>query len=203
METANVLLALGGDKRNTVPKYLVTAAEVAVMREIHGHDAVFDIEVVGTVNRTHRQEIGRLTEAYGRQDGERRLSPAVNALYPGAAARVHETFAELELPDEFFIATGRKTANAAPVTMPADAVDTSDLEAELTAMTVKDLQALAVKRGVDLAGVTRKADIVEAIVVAAAATTAAAQDDDDETDSGDNTGSMDDDIGRNGGAMFS
>lgn len=200
METANVLLALGGDKRNSVPKYNVTAAEVAVMREIHGHDAVYDIEVVGTVQRTHRQEIGRLAERYGRQDGERRISPAVNALYPGAAARVHETFVELELPDEFFVATGRKVARQAEGDAPQKpAPDAPTASApSLSSLKVIELQALAAKEGVDLTGITRKDDIIEAIELKREAD---AQDDDDEQD-GDNTSDMDDDISKSGDGMF-
>lgn len=186
MQTANVFVAIGGDKRNTVPKYGVTAAEVAVLRLIHGDDAVFDIEITGEVQRTHRQEIGRLTEAYGRQEGERRSSPAVAELFPGAAARVFETFDELEIPEELYIATGRKTAAPAKTkkaeTAPADDDDGLD------AMTVKELQAHADANGIDLTGVTKKADIIEAIRLHSVASDG--QDDEDGDEDG--VGSMPD-----------
>ena len=162
MQTANVMLAIAGDARNTVPKYGVTAAEVAVLRYIHGEEAVFDIEVLDEdVKRTHRQEIGRLTETYGRQEGERRVSPAVAELYPGAAARVFETFAELELPDELYIAEKRQPAKrAAPKKEePAPAADDDGLDDK----TVNELKAHADANEIDLTGVTKKADILEAI----------------------------------------
>lgn len=188
MQTANVMLAIGGDAKNTVPKYGVTAAEVAVLRYIHGEDAVFDIEVTGSVERTHRQEIGRLTEVYGRQEGERRVSPAVADLYPGAAARVFETFDELELPDELYAAAGRKVAAPAKPKKDAPAPATDD---ELAALKVKELQALAEKEGVDLTGVTKKDDIVEAIRLHRAQPAPAV---DDETDEDDGVGEMNDEF---------
>lgn len=180
LQTANVVLALGGDKRNTVPKYGVTAAEIAVLRLIHGDDAVFDIEPTGTVSRTDRQEIGRLTEVYGRQEGDRRIAPAVNELFPGAAARVFYTLDDLELPEDLFIATERKTA-ASPkkaVKAPAPEAATDDLDA----MTLKELQALADKEQIDLTGVTKKADVLEAVKTARAAKAAEQDEDGDEDD---------------------
>lgn len=189
MQTANVMLAIAGDARNTVPKYGVTAAEVAVLRYIHGEDAVFDIEVLDEdVKRTHRQEIGRLTEAYGRQEGERRSSPAVAELYPGAAARVFETFAELELPDELYAAEKRQPAKrAAPKKEeePAPAADDDGLDDK----TVNELKAHADANGVDLTGVTKKADIIEAIRLHSANKTD--EQDEDEGDE-DGVGSMPD-----------
>lgn len=188
MQTANVMLAIGGDARNTVPKYGVTAAEVAVLRYIHGEDAVFDIEVLDEdVKRTHRQEIGRLTEAYGRQEGERRVSPAVAELYPGAAARVFETFDELELPDELYAAEKRQVAKrAAPKKEElAPAADDDGLDDK----TVNELKAYADANDIDLTGVTKKADILEAIRLHNANK---ADDQDDEDGDEDGVGSMPD-----------
>lgn len=113
METANVLLAIAGDKGNTVMKYDVTPSEVAVLRFLHGDDAVTDIEVKDkTLKITHKEERERLAEAYGRQIGERKVAVAVNALFPGAASRLFETFAELDLPDDFYKAEARKVPTA-------------------------------------------------------------------------------------------
>lgn len=118
MQTANILLALAGDTGNTVPKHGVTAAEVAVLRIIHGDDSVSDIEVIGVAlddgkPRTHRAERARLSELYGRQIEGRWSSPAVEALFPGAAARVFETFDEMELPEELFKAERAPRASRA------------------------------------------------------------------------------------------
>ncbi len=195
MQTANVLLALGGDKGNTVPKYGVTAAEAAVLRYVHGEDAVFDIEIVGEVTRTHRQEIGRLTELYGRQEGDRRISPAVAEMFPGAAARVFESFDELEIPDELYIATGRKTAAPVKTKQETPAAKTED---GFDSMTVKQLQAHAEANGVDLAGVTKKADIIEALRLAQSQSQSQPSETGDPDDDGDEgVGDMSDEFSKN------
>jgi hypothetical protein len=101
MEIANVLVGLGGDRGNTVPKYGVTAAEIAVIRSIHGEDSVFDIEPIGEVSRPSRVERSRLVAVYGRaMDGNQ--NSIVEKLYPGAAAPLFETLDSLELPDDFY-----------------------------------------------------------------------------------------------------
>ena len=107
MQIANVILALGEDAGNTVPKYKVTPSEVAVLREIHGNEAVTEILPIGQIARPHRVERERLVREYGRNiDGVRR-APAVDHLFPGAAAPLFETFEQLDLPEEFYKATGR------------------------------------------------------------------------------------------------
>lgn len=125
MQTANIMLALGGDKGNSVPKYGVTAAEIAVLRAIHGDDAVFDVEPTGDEattevengeprKRTNREELSRLSLAYasGRLFGTD--IRAVSALFPGAAARVFEDIDELGLSEEAFKAESRVTATSKP-----------------------------------------------------------------------------------------
>ena len=113
MQLANALLALAGDVGNTVPKFGVTPSEVAVLRFIHGEDAVTDIEVLDAeVQRSSREERERLSHAYGANEGERRVSRAVEALFPGIAARVFDNFEEMELDDSLFkaerVVRGRK-----------------------------------------------------------------------------------------------
>jgi len=100
MQIANVMVAIGGERGNTVPKYEVTAAEIAVLLAIHGNDAVFDIEPVGEVNRGNGIERERLRALYPAkdEDGNR----VFERLYPGSAARVHETLDELGLDQSFF-----------------------------------------------------------------------------------------------------
>ena len=100
MELAKCMVALGGDVGQQVPKYCVTPSEVAVLRLIHGSDAVTDIVVTATVNRTSPVERSRLVQIYGRgMDGEVR-SKAVDMLFPGVAARLFETFSEIDVLDE-------------------------------------------------------------------------------------------------------
>jgi len=135
MQTANCLVHLAGDAGNSVPKYGVTVSEIVVLQKIHGEDAVVDIQPVGEVERTHRAERQRLEYVYGtaQDDGSRR-SKVVDLLFPGAAARLYETFAEAEIIDENFAQTGR-VSRAAPVAVdppaPAEAnVPAASEEAE-------------------------------------------------------------------------
>lgn len=106
MQTATVLLALGGDTGNTVSKYGVTPAEAAVLQMIHGSDAVFDIAPGEDVTRTNREELARLRFTYGKPEGSNERS-AVDVLFPGAAARVFESFDELDLDESFYKAEKR------------------------------------------------------------------------------------------------
>jgi hypothetical protein len=118
MQTANLMLAIGGDKDNTVPKFNVTASEIAVLRFIHGDDSVTEIEPTGEAKDdngktpTHRAERARLLERYGKSVDGRFVSPAVEALFPGAAARVFEKLDDLEIPDDFYKAERRVSRNA-------------------------------------------------------------------------------------------
>lgn len=108
MQTANILLSLSGDHGNTVPKYGVPASEIAVLRAIHGPEAIQEIEPTADVEmRSHRGEIDRLLAIYGKEGPNGKDISAVSDLYPGAAARVFEDLAELELPEEFFKAEAR------------------------------------------------------------------------------------------------
>lgn len=118
MQTANIMLALGGDKGTTVPKYAITCAEIAVLQAIHGNDAVFDIEPNEDVDRTSREEIARLAGIYGlaKMNGPTGEVPVVASLFPGAAARVHQSLDELGLDESLFKAERRmKPAPVAPV----------------------------------------------------------------------------------------
>lgn len=104
MQILNCLLALGGDSDNVIPKFNVTPSEIALLRAIHGEDAISDIKVVGEEKRSGRDERARLEHLYARQmpDGTRR-SPELNNLFPGIAARLFETIDELDLPEEMFL----------------------------------------------------------------------------------------------------
>jgi hypothetical protein len=115
LQIANALLSLAGDPGNTVPKYNVTVAEITVLRQIHGESAVNEIEPVGEIERSDREELERLHEMFPRPAGT--PSP-VRAIYPGAVARVHHTFAEVDIPDTCFKATAR-VSRETPLAQPA------------------------------------------------------------------------------------
>ena len=117
MQLARILLSLGGDAGNTVPKSGVTPSEIAVLRIIHGEESVKEIEPYGQVARTSRQERQRLTDLYGRNIEGRTTARAVDMLFPGVAARLFDDFSELELPEEFYKPASRVSdAGSSPET---------------------------------------------------------------------------------------
>lgn len=128
MQIANVLVSLGGDHGNTVPKYGVTAAEIAVLRAIHGDDAVNEVEPAGDVKRSHPQERGRLLQIYGAAKDDNQ-KPIVEGMFPGVAARVFETIDELGMDDSMFKATGRMKAAPRIVEPEPEAVEPQEAEA--------------------------------------------------------------------------
>lgn len=173
MKLANIMLAIGGGRDNTFPKYGVTAGEIAVLRAIHGEDAVFDVEPTDTVAlnenetpRTNRQELSRLKSLYGgAQDGNG--GKIVEQLYPGAAARVFEDFEELDLPEDYFKALGRFKATA----------PTAEPEVRAKPKTKAELIAYAKTRGIEINEKATAKDIAAALE--AAETPEAAADEDD------------------------
>ena len=138
MELANCLLALGGDRGNTVPKHNVTPAEIAVMCHIHGVDAVFDIEPLDSqAERSNSQELERLLLLYPAkvEDG----SPVVRAVYPGRSPVLHTELVDLGLPEEAFrtieraAPTAKKTAKkTAKAEKPAPVGETAPLANDAT-----------------------------------------------------------------------
>jgi hypothetical protein len=128
MKTYNCLVALGGDRGNTVPVRRVTAAELMVLGAIHGgggNPPLIDIEEAEEEapwgNRTERS---RLTAKYGKRDAEGRT--IVDRLWPGAGTQIFERLDELNLPDECFKPTARaipaevRAQREEPVAAPAE-----------------------------------------------------------------------------------
>lgn len=113
MQTARVLVDLGGDSRNSVPKWGVTVAEIAVLGVIHGEDAVHDIVPDKYVDLKAKDELARLREKYGRAvDGDG--DPLINQVYPGRNPRLHYKLEELELAEELYAPAERVKPSATP-----------------------------------------------------------------------------------------
>ncbi len=101
MELANVLLALGGDRNNTVPKYHVTPAEIAVLTAIHGNDSVFDVEPLDeTVDRSFKAERERLLQLYTAKNEDNKI--IVLEVYPGVSPILHTSIESLGLDESLF-----------------------------------------------------------------------------------------------------
>lgn len=133
MQLANILLALGGDRGNSVPKTRVTAPEIAVLMAIHGVDAVYDIQPLDEeVKRGVREELDRLRQLYTARDEDNKS--LVEVVYPGRTPALHETIEELELPEELFATESRVSAkpkaSAKPKgrAKPAPATETAKVE---------------------------------------------------------------------------
>lgn len=98
MELANAILNLAGDVNQQVQKWGITPAEAAVLRFIHGSDALNDIAVIGTVDRKDTAERERLVQEYGRGENGQVRSKAVEALFPGLGSRLPNSFEDLPDP---------------------------------------------------------------------------------------------------------
>lgn len=123
MQLANIMVALAGDKGNTVPKNRVTPAETAVLLTIHGEGAVFDIDILDEeLERSARDTVADLRERYKarNEDGD----VIVDLVYPGRTPQVHMTFADLELDESCYVATGRATPSAATAKTETDETET-------------------------------------------------------------------------------
>ena len=124
MQTANIMVHLGGDSGTIVQKYNVTPSEIAILIAIHGPSSVNDVEPLDAVaqsivggKRSDREELERLAEIYGRTkingpDGE---IGVMRALFPGAGSRAIQTLEELNLDETFYKAETRAKPKAAPV----------------------------------------------------------------------------------------
>lgn len=132
MQTANIVLHIGGDSGTTVPKYAIPASEIAVLQTIHGPGSVSEIDPTEDVERTSREEIKRLAEIYGRatvQDDNGSKVSVMSSLFPGAAARAFQTIDELEIGESFFKPTERAKP-AAPKAKRAKKADADDAPAD-------------------------------------------------------------------------
>lgn len=174
MQTASILLALGGDSTMQVPKFGVTPSEVLLLRAIHGDDAVTDIDINGAEERSNREERDRLFGLYAKPNPNGTFSlPVLDALFPGVSARLPVAFADIELDDAFYKAQVRKTPeNVDPLDHDGDGVKGGSVPSigeGYKGMTVGALKALAAERAVDLGDAAKKADIIAKLEEADAA----------------------------------
>lgn len=65
MKLYSAKVRLYGEVKDEVQRVNVTAAEVRVLRSIHGEDAVVSVEPTGNVDRSDSQERDRLSRVYG------------------------------------------------------------------------------------------------------------------------------------------
>lgn len=130
MQLHNVTVRLGGSLNNTVPKFRVTAAEVLVLRHIHGDDSVVDVIPTDFDKKLrHDSEYARLAHVYDRGAGALGDKPGaaderksiMGTLFPGAVKRLPVDLHEAglgELLGEPEPVAPRRRSRAAPVVAP-------------------------------------------------------------------------------------
>lgn len=91
MQKAIAEILLNGSVQNTVTK-IITAAEVPILRQIHGSDAVINGQGLVTTKRTQTQEIARLKAEYG--------ANVFAKVYAGTYPQLPSTFVEVGLDIE-------------------------------------------------------------------------------------------------------
>ncbi len=138
MELANCLVSLGGDKNNQVPKFGVTPAEIMVLQAIHGDDAVTEVEPLSdTVERSNAEEIERLVAHYPAKDEDGQL--VIRSVYPGGRPMLHQTIADLNLPEAAFLVTARVKPTPAKPAKKAKAEKAESIPVETTVDDVFDM----------------------------------------------------------------
>ena len=90
MQTAIAEILLNGNINNTVVKK-ITAAEVPVLRHIHGADGVVNAKADETFKRSNAEELERLKGFYG--------EVVVSQVYPGSLPKLPTTLAEVGLAE--------------------------------------------------------------------------------------------------------
>jgi len=91
METALVEILLNGNIGNSTTRK-VSAPEVAILRHIHGDDAVVNPGEASRSGRSNVEEVERLRRIYGK--------PVVDKVYPGAMPVLPSTFASVGVETE-------------------------------------------------------------------------------------------------------
>jgi hypothetical protein len=121
LQAANIMVAIAGDRGNTVPKYGVSATEISILMAIHGPDAIHDVEPADDLKDADgkalrgRDELARLRTVYDSEAGR----AAIGRLYPGVGARPIEDLDDLDLPKESMKPTQRTSVPPAPRTKAA------------------------------------------------------------------------------------
>lgn len=94
MQVCDCLVLVGGDIGNSVMRYGVTAPEVAILRSIHGNDAVREIVIKANEKVDHAGERDRLSLTYKEE--------VVAGLF-GKFGDLPETLAEARVEDDLIV----------------------------------------------------------------------------------------------------
>lgn len=120
MHICNCTVAIAGDAGMTVVKERVTAPELAILRAIHGEDAVRNIEVIADEAIDSSEERARLNATYKAPEN------IVRDTF-GAAGPLPKTLEDAGISDEFVIS---KTPAAAKRKVKASATQELSVQDE-------------------------------------------------------------------------
>lgn len=98
MQICNCTVAIGGEVGMTVAKERITVPELAILRVVHGEDAVRNIEVIADEPVDSADERSRLNAIY------RSPENVVRDTF-GAAGALPKTLEDAEISDEFVISS--------------------------------------------------------------------------------------------------
>lgn len=102
MHLCSCLVSLAGDPSQKAYKKLVSVPEIALLRQIHGQDAVTEIRIVAQEPRDQNTEAGRLKAAYPK------YAQMVTDMWRDYGARLPSDLRDLNL-DSAFMHVERKS----------------------------------------------------------------------------------------------
>lgn len=128
MQRANCFVRLSGDLGTNIPKYGITPPEAAVLRRIHGPDAISEIRLIGGNDKTpHADIMDQLRRQYTARNKDSNI-PLLVELFPGVSPRLPTTFEELG-----FALEGAEVKPAKREAADDTALSVPELKAELDA----------------------------------------------------------------------
>ena len=95
MQHCSCVIFLDGDRNSSVHKADVTVAEIALLRAIHGPDAVDGIKPTFMGKEKPAQDLARLRLEYANSNVTKEGAPLVDAVYPGRNPSVPTKLADI------------------------------------------------------------------------------------------------------------
>ena len=97
MQHCSCFVFLGGELTSSVWKADVTVAEIALLRAIHGDDAITTIVPTYKATVKAAEELDRLRALYGSSNVSKEGKRLVDDIYPGRAPQLPTTLADIDV----------------------------------------------------------------------------------------------------------
>ena len=97
MQHCSCFVFLGGELTSSVWKADVTVAEIALLRAIHGDDAITTIVPTYKATVKAGEELDRLRALYGSSNVSKEGKRLVDDIYPGRAPQLPTTLADIDV----------------------------------------------------------------------------------------------------------